>query len=204
MTTQPLGTPGDLEEHARTFTPAVIARNAVFVMLAVSAAAQIHVPMADAAAPFTLQTLAVVLAGPLAGARAGTLGLVLYLLAGALGLPVFAAGGHGWEVLAGPTGGFLWLFLCLPTPLAHLARRLDGSWSGLWFGGFLGAHLVVLLGGLLWLSVQRGDFGAFTDVASFLPGAVLKSMMGVLVLRFTPTHVTRSARRRRPRIGPDQ
>lgn len=204
MTTQPLGTAGELEESTRTFTPAVIARNAVLVMLAVSAAAQIHVPMAEAAAPFTLQTLAVILAGPLAGARAGTIGLLLYLLAGGLGLPIFAAGAHGWEVLVGPTGGFLWLFLCLPTPLAHLARRLDGSWSGLWFGSFLGAHLFVLAGGMLWLSVQRDDFGAFAAFATFLPGGVLKSMIGVLVLRFTPTHVTRSARRRRPRIGPDQ
>ena len=203
MTTQPLGAPGDLEEARRDFTPVVIARNAVLVMLAVTAGAQIQVPLAEAAAPFTLQTLAVVLAGPLAGARAGTLGLVLYLLLGGLGLPVFAGGASGWEALTGPTAGFFLLFLCLPTPLAHLARRLDGSWSGLWFGSFLAAHLFVLGGGLLWLAVQQEDFGMLTSFTSFLPGTVLKSMLGVLVLRFTPTHVTRSKSRRRPRIDPD-
>jgi Uncharacterized conserved protein len=108
-------------------------------------------PVSETSTPFTLQTLAVLLAGPLAGARAGTAGLVLYLLAGGLGLPVFADGRGGLDALTGNTAGFLWSFLLLPTPLAHLARRIDGSWSGLWFAWFLGAHLLILLLGFGWL-----------------------------------------------------
>lgn len=203
MTPPPLLSPTDAAPAVREFTPALILRNAVLVCIAVALAAQVSMPVSETSTPFTLQTLAVLLAGPLAGARAGTAGLALYLFAGGLGLPVFADGRGGLDALTGSTAGFLWSFLLLPTPLAHLARRIDGSWSGLWFGWFLGAHLLILLLGFGWLAVagtvQLSPFGW----AVFLPGTVLKSMLGVLVLRFTPTHVTRSASRRRPRIEPE-
>lgn len=203
MTTRSLPPTTDAGPQVRVLTPALILRNAVLVCLAVALAAQISMPVPESSTPFTLQTLAVLLAGPLAGARAGTAGLLLYVLAGGLGLPVFAGGSGGHEVLTGPTAGFLWSFVLLPTPLAHLARRIDGSWSAPWFGCFLGGHLFILLIGFLWLAaVTDAPMRPLAWVA-FLPGGVLKSMLGVLVLRFTPTHVTRSASRRRPRIEPE-
>ena len=203
MISRPGMTQQDTERRALEFTPAVIARNAVFVTCAIAIAAQISMPLSGVAAPFTLQSLVVVLAGPIVGARAGTIGVVLYLCLGAFGLPVFADAASGRAVLAGPTTGFLWAFLLLPTPLAHLARRVDGSWSGIWFSSFLAAHLVLLLLGFLGLALPAGDFSAIASWGAYLPGAMLKSMLGVFVLRFMPTHVTRSASRRRPRIGPD-
>ena len=123
----------DTERRALEFTPAVIARNAILVACTLAAAAQVSVPLSGVTAPFTLQSLVVVLAGPIVGARAGTLGIALYLCLGGLGLPAFADAANGWAVLIGPTAGFLWAFLLIPTPLAHLARRVDGSWSGIWF-----------------------------------------------------------------------
>ena len=193
----------DTERRALEFTPAVIARNAILVACTLAAAAQVSVPLSGVTAPFTLQSLVVVLAGPIVGARAGTLGIALYLCLGGLGLPAFADAANGWAVLIGPTAGFLWAFILIPTPLAHLARRVDGSWSGIWFSSFLAAHLVLLLLGFLWLVLPAGDIPAIASWGVYLPGAMLKSMLGVFVLRFMPTHVTRSASRRRPRIGPD-
>ncbi|MEE4299893.1 MAG: biotin transporter BioY [Pseudomonadales bacterium] len=203
MSTSGAASRAEAASSVREFTPALILRNAVFVCLAAALAAQLSMPVSESSTPFTLQTLAVLLAGPLAGARAGTAGILLYLLAGALGLPVFADGRGGSEVLSGPTAGFLWSFLLLPTPLAHLARRIDGSWSALWFGCFLVGHLLILLFGFGWLAFGAGVAVTASSWSVFLPGAVLKSMLGVLVLRFTPTHVTRSASRRRPRIEPE-
>lgn len=203
MTTGPTVPRTDAPAPVREFTPALILRNAVLVCVATALAAQISMPVSETSTPFTLQTLAVLLAGPLAGARAGTTGVVLYLLAGGLGLPVFADGQGGADVLSGRTAGFLWGFLLLPTPLAHLARRIDGSWSAPWFGCFLAGHLLILLFGFGWLALGAGAAVSVSTWAVFLPGAVLKSMLGVLVLRFTPTHVTRSASRRRPRIAPE-
>jgi biotin transport system substrate-specific component len=65
--------------------------------------------------PFTLQVFAVLLTGAVMGARTGALSQLIYLLLGAAGVPVFAHFHGGFQVLAGPTGGYLWAF-----PLAAL------------------------------------------------------------------------------------
>ena len=58
------------------------------------------------ALPITLQTLGVLLAGAILGARKGTLAVLLYLAVGLVGVPVFAGGAAGGGALFGPTGGF--------------------------------------------------------------------------------------------------
>ena len=60
--------------------------------------------------PFTLQTMVVLLAGAFLGPRNGAMSQLLYLGAGALGLPVFAGGAPGFVHLIGPTGGYLLAF----------------------------------------------------------------------------------------------
>lgn len=57
--------------------------------------------------PITLQTFGVFLAGLLLGAKEGAVACLVYILLGAVGLPVFAGGRGGLEVLIGPTGGYL-------------------------------------------------------------------------------------------------
>jgi len=64
-----------------------------------------------AAIPFTLQTLAVFLAAGLLGSARGCLAVLIYLLLGAAGLPVFSGMKGGLSALLGPTGGFLLGFL---------------------------------------------------------------------------------------------
>ena len=58
----------------------------------------------------TLQPLAVIVIGALLGPASGAAALVVYLLAGATGLPVFSAGRAGAAWLIGPTGGYLLAF----------------------------------------------------------------------------------------------
>lgn len=60
--------------------------------------------------PFTLQTMVVLLAGAFLGPRNGAISQLLYLGAGAIGLPVFAGGAPGFLHLVGPTGGYLMAF----------------------------------------------------------------------------------------------
>lgn len=57
--------------------------------------------------PITLQTFGVLLAGAVLGARRGFLAVLLYLVLGAAGLPVYAGGGSGLGTFSGPTGGYL-------------------------------------------------------------------------------------------------
>ncbi len=61
--------------------------------------------------PFTLQTFAMVFALLVLQPKEALVSIALYLLMGAVGLPVFSSMRGGIGVLAGPTGGFLWGFL---------------------------------------------------------------------------------------------
>ena len=64
-----------------------------------------------AAVPFTLQTFAVFFAVGVLGGKRGTLAVLVYILLGAAGVPVFAGFSGGIGVLAGQTGGYIVGFL---------------------------------------------------------------------------------------------
>lgn len=107
--------------------------------------------------PITLQTLFVLLAGFLGGPAVGLGSTAIYLLLGAIGLPVFSSGG-GLGILLGPTGGFL--FGLLPasflTGLAGNYRRKDehpGRFRMLCILLGIGATLVIYLAGVPYLKV---------------------------------------------------
>ncbi len=70
--------------------------------------AWISIPVGDTA--FTMQTFAVFLALGVLGGKWGCTAILVYLLLGAVGLPVFSAFRGGLGALAGPTGGYIWGF----------------------------------------------------------------------------------------------
>jgi biotin transport system substrate-specific component len=152
---------------------------------AIAAGAQIEVPLGEV--PFTLQSFFVLLAGFTLGSLRGGLAVVLYLAAGALGLPVFSGSGAGAERLAGPTAGFLWGFLPMAS-IAGLAAR-NGMWQG-WRKALLWGTLatVALLAlGLPWLALSRGlGLGELAATAgSLLPGAAIKLAACILLCEVT-------------------
>ncbi len=70
----------------------------------IAVCSQIQIP---GAVPFTLQTFAVFLAGGLLGGKRGTISVIVYILLGAVGLPVFAGFKGGIGALLGTTGGYI-------------------------------------------------------------------------------------------------
>ncbi len=79
-----------------------------------------------AAVPFTLQTFAVFLAVILLGGKRGTLAVLVYILLGAMGIPVFAGFRGGIGVLFNNTGGYIVGFLC-STLIMWAAESLLGG-----------------------------------------------------------------------------
>ena len=69
--------------------------------------AQISIPLPFTTVPLTMQIFAVALTGLLLGSKRGFVAILIYVLLGAIGLPVFAQMSGGLGVLLGPTGGFL-------------------------------------------------------------------------------------------------
>jgi biotin transport system substrate-specific component len=86
-----------------------ISRMALFAAL-MGAFSFVSFPNPLSPAPVTLQVVGVFLAGIMLGPAWGTGALALYLLAGAVGAPVFAGGSAGIGVLLGPTAGYLWSY----------------------------------------------------------------------------------------------
>ena len=68
--------------------------------------AQISIPM-PGGVPMTMQTFAITLAAVVLGAKLSTVSCVIYLLLGAVGVPVLANFSGGFDKFIGPTGGFL-------------------------------------------------------------------------------------------------
>ena len=71
--------------------------------------AQISIPL-PGGVPLTLQTFAVSLAGILLGSKKGFISILVYVLMGAIGLPVFSGFSAGIGAIVGPTGGFILSF----------------------------------------------------------------------------------------------
>jgi len=124
--------------------------------LALTAAAQITIPLPGTPVPFTLQPFIVVLAGLMLGPVAGAASMVLYLVAGAAGLPVFSpVGAPGILRFIGPTGGYLvaypvaaWAAGTIGARQEHIARRFLGACVGI---------AMIFVGGIAHLSVYTGS-----------------------------------------------
>ena len=67
----------------------------------------ITVPLPFTQVPINLAVLGVLLAGGCLGSKYGSLSILIYILLGAVGIPVFAGFGSGLGTLAGPTGGYI-------------------------------------------------------------------------------------------------
>ena len=181
---------------------AVMARVALMAALT-AVMAQITVPLPSV--PFTMQVLAVVLSGLLLGPRYGALAQVVYLLLGAVGLPVFAGLKGGLGVLVGPTGGYL-LSYPIAAAVAGLAAgamvraaRGRAVASGTAFG-LLGLLAIYALG-VPWLAVQLGL--SFSEALAagalpFVPFDVIKVVLAALLAAaVAPQISTLGASRRR-------
>ncbi|MEM1035831.1 MAG: biotin transporter BioY [Pseudomonadota bacterium] len=142
----------------------------------------LSVPMVPV--PITMQTLAVTLIGALYGWRLGFATVVFWLAQGAMGLPVFAGGASGPAALMGPTGGYLVAFPFAAVATGWLIQGAKVDKPILAMSSMLIGNAICLLGGLAWLSTFTGLEQAFAlGVAPFIPGAIIKSMMGVAALR---------------------
>ncbi len=136
--------------------------------------------------PMTMQTLVVLMIGAAYGWRLGGATVLLYLLEGAVGLPVFAGTperGLGLPYMMGPTGGFLVGFLAAAVVAGYLAERgWDRSLLGLAALATLG-HLVIFVFGLGWLATLIGWSKAWAVGAEpFVAATILKTALAVALL----------------------
>lgn len=114
-------------------------------------------------APFVLSNLFILMAGALLGIKWGVISVSLYVLLGAVGLPVFSQGRGGIPHIIGPTGGFIFGFIIAVIVTAIICSRNNKPEKStskaftmvLDFSGMLSGLVVMYLIGIPWFCLIK-------------------------------------------------
>ena len=143
----------------------------------------LSIPLPFSPVPISLTNFAIFLAIFVLGMKNGTISFIIYLLLGAIGVPVFSAFRGGLQVLAGPTGGyligFIFLALIMGFALDHFDRKLVPTIIGMIIGmAVCYAFGTVWLAKLLSLSFKEG---LMMGVIPYLAGDAAKIIIAAIV-----------------------
>ena len=144
--------------------------------------AQISIPM-PMGVPMTMQTFAVTLAAVVLGAKKGALSACVYILLGAVGLPVLAGFTGGIQYFAGPTGGFLISFPLMAFVIGlgvDRFREVKGGFSLCLIGGTIVNYVIGVL--MFCLLMDSSVMTAVSAcVLPFVPTAVIKAVLASVI-----------------------
>ncbi|OPY30069.1 MAG: BioY family protein [Methanocella sp. PtaU1.Bin125] len=149
-----------------------------------AAAAWISIPIPLSPLPVTLQTLFTMLSGAVLGPYFGVLAMIVYVLLGLIGLPVFAAGQSGPGVLFGPWGGYLigFVFGAAVTGLIAGAKEKPGlAWLCM---AMAVGDIVVYVFGVAQLALILQitlDKAILIGFFPFVPGDILKLAIATVI-----------------------
>lgn len=134
--------------------------------------------------PITLQSLGVMLAGSLLGARRGAAAVAVVVALTAIGLPVLAGGRGGLGVFASPTVGFLLGYVVAAAVIGVIMsrRRTNSAWVtsfAVVLGGVVVLHACGIAG-MMWRA-QLSLSQAFAADLVFVPGDLVKAVIAVVV-----------------------
>ncbi len=135
--------------------------------------------------PITAQTLGVMLAGTVLGARRGALAVLLFLALVAIGLPLLAGGRGGLGAFATPSVGFLigWPVGAFVTGLVMERMRSMSIGMVAGFASVIGGIIVIYAFGVVGMSVmlEKSISEALVLVSAFIPGDFLKAVIAGLI-----------------------
>ena len=156
-------------------------------------AGPLTIPLPLSPVPITLLNLVLCISIYLIGWKQALISVLIYLLLGAVGLPVFASFRGGFSVLAGPTGGYLigYLFFVLVSGILITKFPQKKAWQAAVFAiGFL----VLYAFGSIWLSLQMNiDFAKslLIGVVPYLPGDIAKIILAIILGPFLRSRIIR-------------
>lgn len=137
--------------------------------------------------PITAQSLGVMLAGSVLGARRGALSLVLFLTLVATGLPLLAGGRGGLGVFAGASVGFLLAWPVAAYVTGWLSERAGPTYKLHWgvVANIVGGIVIVYVGGILGMAAVLDLSLPAAAVATwiYIPGDAVKVVIAALVAR---------------------
>ncbi|WP_244524446.1 biotin transporter BioY [Trujillonella endophytica] len=164
------------------------------------------VPVPGIPVPITAQTLGVMLAGSVLGARRGGLALLTFLVVVAAGLPLLSGGRGGLGVFVGPSAGYLYSWPIAAFVIGFLTqltwRRFNLAWAMV--ANLVGGVAVIYALGIPFTSIY-GDVSltaAATGSLSFIPGDLVKAgIASVVAVAVHKAYPVIELPRRRPAAG---
>lgn len=183
-------------DYSQVYRLAGVAAFTLITILSAKVSIEIGGPV-----PFTLQTLAVMLAGMVLGARDGALSQITYVALLVAGLP-YDSRGLGTAALFGPTGGFIIGFIGAAWLTGALVEKGETRFWQRWLAGVVGIAVIYFFG-VIWLRIYGGwvfpngmtwEAAWAAGVAPFLFYDLLKAVLAAgiseggrsLLLRYLP------------------
>ena len=171
-------------ERANVWQIEVVKSRAISIIIGISSlvmlmafGAWVKIPIPGTPVPITLQTMFVLLGGAILGGYGG-LAQLIYIILGAMGVPIFACG----LGLSGPTGGYLIGFVVSAFVIGSMVRvKRNLSW--IIFSMIIGTIIIYLFGALqlgLFLPTEFKSVVAL-GILPFVPGDILKLFIASLV-----------------------
>ena len=144
--------------------------------------AQISIPM-PLGVPMTMQTFAITLAAVVLGAKLSALSSLIYLILGAVGIPVLANFSGGFDKFVGPTGGFLISFPLMAFIIGWGAEHRKDFKGAYVLALILGTVVNYVVGVALFCVVTNGSVaaGITACVLPFIPTAIIKAVLASII-----------------------
>ena len=156
----------------------------LIAVLFISFFAQIEIilPINKDGIPITGQTFAVLLVGFFLGIKKGVWSILLYLILGAAGLPIFAGGAGGYEVFSDDSAGFLVGFIFGTAATGYFGEKGWGlRFSKCFLGMVIGTLLITICGLILLTARYDLDTALKYGFYPFIWGAIIKTLLGATI-----------------------
>lgn len=150
---------------------------AVFAAI-IAVLAQISIPL-PGGVPLTMQTLVVGLTGVILKSKNGFISVLIYVLMGAIGIPVFANFTGGIGIVLGPTGGFIIAFPIMAFIIGLVSEKTNKKYL-IFIGFFIGMVITYIIG-TIQFSIVTGESIYKAILLCIVPFIVTDLIKGVLV-----------------------
>lgn len=146
---------------------------------------QISIPLPFTPVPINLATLSVLLSGAILGKNGGVISQLVYVLLGAIGLPVFAGFSSGIQIILGPTGGYIIGYIVAAFIVGIITEKYSKSLMTYIISMILGIIACYILGTAWFIHVTgSGLVAALTMcVFPFIIGDIIKIAAGSFLAR---------------------
>lgn len=177
----------------RKFTTHQMTRIAIITAL-LCVLAPVSIPIPISPVPISLANFVLFLSVFVLEWKSATISCILYLIIGAIGLPVFSGFSGGVAKLLGPTGGYLigYVFLVLISGFfMHIGRKK--VYYFYYITGIIIGEVALYIPGTLWLAHSLNvsfKEGLFLGVIPYLPGDIVKALIAMKIGQVIRTRLT--------------